>query len=148
MAICSFSGSSSSSISSSSNSASSGGVSSRRSNSITIMVFVVNVIIVTFAYKILLGEQDFEKKLFAAALWAIGNLVQLGKGPEMVMNNDASSRSPTGRNLNLVGNLKPSTEKKSKKNSTRFLDQNIAAITYKVLALSYRIQKAIMVMVI
>ena len=69
--------------------------------------------------------------------------MQLGKGPEMVMNsNDVSSRSGTGMNLNLVGNLKPATEKKSKKNSTRFLDQNIAAITYKVpvfVALSWSI---------
>ena len=70
--------------------------------------------------------------------------MQLGKGPEMVMNsNDVSSRSGTGMNLNLVGNLKPATEKKSKKNSTRFLDQNIAAITYKVpvfIALSCELQ--------
>ena len=70
----------------------------------------------------------------ASTFWAIGNLVQLGKGAEIILDdhsNSSSGRPDSGRNLNnlnLAVNFKP---KKAKKNSTKFVENDLAAVTHK-----------------
>lgn len=91
------------------------------------------------------GQKVQEAKVFSNVLWAIGNLVQLGKGASMLIQDDVESNangdnspySERERNASTATNVVTLNSgrkgKKTEKNTTRFLEADIAALLKKVI---------------
>jgi len=71
------------------------------------------------------GDAELEKHLFAVTFWAIGNMVNLAKGPEMMVD----ERHQSSKSLAGVGNFIPLPTKKHVKNSAKFMNGNVAEAT-------------------